>query len=321
MIFKSSYLGIDIEVPDVKTDSGGEEVSIIPHDVLEDVILNSEAAIAKNINIHYVCVINEPGHYAFLCSIGDADGRRIEKLGESTGNTLTTDIAKNYPGLMAFKRAFDDAAIKYLGLPGKVYSDQQIPNRDEHGEKTGRSFSAPSVESDPIPGKKTTASGTATGEKPAAEAGAGGSDETRQEETTRTTETGKTNAPKKKTAYAAPPIPSGNDDLVTTESGDETSAHQAHTSAISYTAPPIEQVVNHEAAVGSGASDEFDTTILQCGQTKRQNLSIRAAYALNPGSVRWVAEEMFADNDFKIAQQEACKRFLASIAAEKEEGQ
>lgn len=45
---------------------------------------------------------------------------------EAEDGTLDTEIAQNYPVLMAHKRSFDDAAIKYLGLEGKVYSDQQI---------------------------------------------------------------------------------------------------------------------------------------------------------------------------------------------------
>lgn len=133
----SKYWGIDIPIPEQKMISAGEEVLIIPHDTLDDILHNSELAIENNVCIHAVqLATNEPRHYAFLCTISDKNGRRAESVGEACDPTLTTEIAQNYPVLMAYKRAFDDAAIKYLGLEGKVYSDQQISSSDSASTTT-----------------------------------------------------------------------------------------------------------------------------------------------------------------------------------------
>lgn len=133
----SKYWGIDIPIPEQKMISAGEEVLIIPHDTLDDILHNSELAIENNVCIHAIqLTTNEPQHYAFLCTISDKNGRRAESVGEACNPTLTTEIAQNYPVLMAYKRAFDDAAIKYLGLEGKVYSDQQISSSDSASTTT-----------------------------------------------------------------------------------------------------------------------------------------------------------------------------------------
>lgn len=120
------YLDREIDIDLTEFQDGKEPVTIIPHDVLHDLIYNSEEAAQNNIQVHSVLSFSEPGHYAYQCVINDKNGRRIEGFGESTAATLTTEIARNYPALMANKRAFDDAAIKFLGCEGKVYSDQQI---------------------------------------------------------------------------------------------------------------------------------------------------------------------------------------------------
>lgn len=340
MILKSSYLGMDIEIPDATTVSGGEEVRIIPHDTLEDVILNSEAAAAKNINVHYNPVITEPGHYAFMCAISDTDGRRIERLGESTLNTLTTDIAKDYPATMAFKRSFDAAAIAYLGLPGKVYSDQQISSEGGKGEKTGRSFAAPPVEDDvQNTGKKgTAATGAKKQDPPAASGEAAAAPQQPKAETPKSSDapaaknSGKST---RKSAYTAPPLNDSDNESLMADSDSSTQgatqgenppadAQAGHnpSAKASYGAPPLENKVQEEqgdTSSADGEQDEFDTTILKCGQVKRKGLSIRDAYKVNPGSVRWVAEEMMAEDEFHKAQQDACKRFLATLS--EKEGQ
>lgn len=135
------YLGREIDVNLTEFQDVGEAVTIIPHDVLHDLIYNSEEAAKNNIQVHSAVAVSEPGHYAFYCIINDKNGRRIEGFGESTPGTLTTEISRNYPALMANKRAFDDAAIKFLGCEGKVYSDQQIDiSGQQYGGCTPDSF-------------------------------------------------------------------------------------------------------------------------------------------------------------------------------------
>lgn len=113
-------------MPEMKVESGNEEISIIPHSTLESLIYGIEGIEVKYKEID----TKEPGHYAFFCSITDKSRRGVTSIGESCSRTLDTDIGRGYPILMAFKRAFDDAAITFLGLDGKIYSDQQISKPD-----------------------------------------------------------------------------------------------------------------------------------------------------------------------------------------------
>jgi hypothetical protein len=139
----SNYL--NIEIPDTGIQMKGdnnEVITIMSHSVLEDIVFNVAPQNGVNISVHYTPIpTNEPRHYVFLCSMTDGT-RRVESIGESLDATLVSEISRNYPTLMAFKRAFDDAAIKFLMLPGKVYSDQQIDNM-----ASPTSAPAPSTES------------------------------------------------------------------------------------------------------------------------------------------------------------------------------
>lgn len=65
--------------------------------------------------------------------------RRITTNGESTRNTLTTEISANNPSTIAFNRAFDRAVLKFLGLY-KVYADSENVSQDslrEHINNAG----------------------------------------------------------------------------------------------------------------------------------------------------------------------------------------
>lgn len=123
MKLRSNYLNEDIESYEVSDGSGTN--NIVAHSVLEDVINNHPLCRANNVKYTYTVICREVGHYAFLCHMSDVSGRCVETVGEAMDATLKTQIGKEYPVLMAAKRAFDDAAIKFLQLP-KAYSDQQI---------------------------------------------------------------------------------------------------------------------------------------------------------------------------------------------------
>lgn len=146
----STYLKKEIEVPTQDITSAGEDITIIPHAFLEDLLLNSDMTKDLNIVCHFTNIAtNEAGHYVFLCSISDKEGRRAEGIGESLPATLDTEIARNYPALMAYKRAFDDAAIKYFGFSGKVYTDQQC--KAEVGSE--RTVKESSFQAEPLDGE------------------------------------------------------------------------------------------------------------------------------------------------------------------------
>lgn len=63
-----------------------------------------------------------------LCKITDNDlNVSYEEYGEANRENLGNAISKQYPGIMAFKRAFDRALIQALQLNGdKIYSDNEI---------------------------------------------------------------------------------------------------------------------------------------------------------------------------------------------------
>lgn len=127
---KSSYLNKEVELEESVIYENGAEIRILTHASLERVIYNDENCRDTNVQVHFTSVCSEPNHYAFICRMSDTSGRAVECMGESIPATLTTQIAKNYPVLMAYKRAFDDAAIKFLGLPGTYYSDLQIAENE-----------------------------------------------------------------------------------------------------------------------------------------------------------------------------------------------
>lgn len=310
----SRYLDRDIEVPDSSVVSGGEVVTLIPHDVLEELIYNSEEASENNFQVHYTPVVTELRHYAFLCCIADKYGRRIQGVGESLDATLETPIALNYPTLMAVKRAFDDAAIKFLGLPGKVYSDQQVLSGDSSAphdaptqdvqtpaeKKPARksvkkdvSVPAPEPEREPAPESAPSDVNRDASSAPAADEGELALDV--EHDPGVSVEDGA-------------PTALGNEAAVD-ESGD--SANPAPEVAPSAEAAPPAQT---GAAPAANEPDEFDTTIVDVGSTKRLGLSIRECYAQHKDSVEWVANTMLAQSDNRKRLKELCKTFLQRVA-------
>ena len=122
---KSNYLGMEFDVPMYDIMLNGQDTSLVPHDALEDIILNQ---IPAEYGVKYDKVVEkaERDHAVVKCTITDAKGRRVQCLGESVAETLYSDIARGIPVTMAEIRAFDRAAIRYLDLPGKVYSKDEL---------------------------------------------------------------------------------------------------------------------------------------------------------------------------------------------------
>lgn len=54
------------------------------------------------------------------CVIDDARGNHIVCFGEANPENIQSDIDKNNPYMCAAKRAFNNAVVEYLGLPGRV---------------------------------------------------------------------------------------------------------------------------------------------------------------------------------------------------------
>lgn len=115
----SKFLNKNLEFQGYEIEGGKK---IISHNELEDIIINQ----CSGVSFTYVPVehFNAP---VFICKMYNADKTRvIEAIGEGELQSLTTEIARQFPATMAANRAFDRAAIRFLGLSGKVYSDNEI---------------------------------------------------------------------------------------------------------------------------------------------------------------------------------------------------
>ena len=119
----SAYLNENIEFA-----NNGEETS---HETLEDIITYK-----INATVHYALWVHDGLHNVVLCTISDANGYRMEGVGETTELSLTDTTARKYPVRMAVKRAFDHAAIRFLKLPLKDYyalsqqGDEDVPTQN-----------------------------------------------------------------------------------------------------------------------------------------------------------------------------------------------
>lgn len=116
---------IDFDVMEKKEPTTGTTLIVIKHDSLRDVIYN-KLSIAKNGSIEYNYINSSLDHAVVECTIKDGNGRVATEIGEAVPGTLENDIARNYPVLIASQRAFDRAAILFLGLAGKQFSNEEM---------------------------------------------------------------------------------------------------------------------------------------------------------------------------------------------------
>ena len=127
MLLFSKTLNKDINFATFeKLNEFGKPIKVIFHDALQKVIHN-EAKVKYDVNF----IVANTDHAVVVCTMTDASGRFIREVGESVPATLDNEIAQNHPALIAFQRAFDRAAIRYLDLPGKVFSNMEISVIDE----------------------------------------------------------------------------------------------------------------------------------------------------------------------------------------------
>ena len=126
---KSEYFNQEFDVTTYEREEEGRVICIINHDALEDIILN-QIPLDKELMYDYEMLITDPKHPAVKCIICDKDGRRVQAIGEASPDSVETKIARMYPVLMASQRAFDRAAIRFLALPGKVFSNLEVGDAD-----------------------------------------------------------------------------------------------------------------------------------------------------------------------------------------------
>lgn len=280
------YLGKELDLSLSQFASGNDIINIVPHAALEDIIFNDPVCNERNVQVHYTPIVTEAGHYAFLCAISDKNGRRVEGVGESLEATLETEISRNYPTLMAVKRAFDDAAIKFLRID-KAYSDNQIDvgSLDEASDKASRRGESK---------EETVESAVDTAPEE--------SDTTDQPDT-------------ESTEYAEEPAPAPVEQpapaLEEEKPAAKTTRRTEEKAAAAAPAPATTTPASAPPATSGG--DKFDTTKICCGSMKRLNKSVREVYNEKPDAIRWIAWQMNPLSESSKDQQQICREFLASV--------
>jgi hypothetical protein len=143
------------------TNERGDEVLIIYHRSLQRLGYEIMAT-NPNFKVSYKDVATNPKYCVVRCNI--SDGKiDVEEVGETTPETLENDISKMYPCTLANNRAYDKALIRYLDIPGKVYSDlegvkpqqQPSPNQTQTSNR-GQGYKRQQPQSQPQPQQQQT---------------------------------------------------------------------------------------------------------------------------------------------------------------------
>lgn len=122
MYLESALLHVGFDFPDSR-----DEVPTA-HDILEKIISEQTNAVP-----HYVMLCHNKYSNAVLCTISDDSSRRAEGIGESSYNNVRGTKVQDYPVSMAAKRAFDNAAIRFLKFPIREFKNM-YGEQDEHQE-------------------------------------------------------------------------------------------------------------------------------------------------------------------------------------------
>lgn len=124
---RSTYLDCDFEVLTYDINDRDGAKKIISHGSLQNIIYNvlPKQNPELKLRVTTLSVYVTETRCAFQCTMTDNNFRSVQELGESSTGTLHTQIARDYPIMMASQRAFDRAAIQYLAFPGKVYSTSE----------------------------------------------------------------------------------------------------------------------------------------------------------------------------------------------------
>lgn len=155
----SQTLGIDIPV-----DEAEDGMYIIRHATLERVLMDY----SERFTVQTKPIAVRPEMVVVECTITDNEtGKRAFKVGESSPRTLTSEISRNYPAILAYQRAMDRAAILILGLEShKVYSNMELPDAKLKTDTSHRNTTTEEQQTQPPVNKKTAPTQTA---KPKAE--------------------------------------------------------------------------------------------------------------------------------------------------------
>ena len=120
---KSKTLDKDIEVEIIEFNTETSAYGVISHESLKKIIIDNK------IKYSYKCISSEYSHSVVECTMLSKDGYEITEVGETMSRSLVTPQSKNIPTYMAYKRAFDNAAIVVLGLEDKYVAASSLPEK------------------------------------------------------------------------------------------------------------------------------------------------------------------------------------------------
>ena len=343
----SNYLGREIELPSFDVLEGDKSIPVVSYNALRAAIYGEKECVEGGVQAHYNSVVTEPGHYAFICVISDDAGRRVEGFGESLPATLDTQIAKNYPSLMASKRAFSDAALLFLGI-NNAYSDAQIsvPKNVRDIPQSAAEFAAREAA---VKRETTKGATVSTTNQPASSEAAPPAGEKKPTTKPATKSAVKPKEPVKEDTKAAEPTTSEEagsdlfddiDDILNDIPFDPDAAEvdpdeimlddlfEGDTPAVDGSeekpaepekpvepAPAAPALAPTTAASEKTADNEFDfdKELISIGAFKQEPVPVVEAYKRKPDSVDWIANKMRSSNPDRVHQQKVCAAYLKHI--------
>ena len=138
MLLESKYLHkqFEVEAKEIYDENDPDKLvmRIVSHDSLRKLFLDELYQIP--VSCEYIPIFVNGSHNAILCKMCDSRGRITQEIGETMPKTLTNTIARNYPVLLAYQRAFDRALIAFCGFDGKVLSDLEMSDVDMNNMET-----------------------------------------------------------------------------------------------------------------------------------------------------------------------------------------
>lgn len=265
----SKYLKTDLEVSVFEAMENGEPLNVISHESLENAVFN-ELDPTYGVKCAYECMNIAPEHCVFACTISDKSGRSIQTIGEASPETLETEMARKYPAIMASKRAFDRAAIRYLALDlsGRVLANTEAdPAADAVDNGSSSIDVGEAIEN---------------GRKEAQESSVG-------EEGTKHTE-GRSGAPSGATGAGKKDYEYHNDARAK-NSYANSSDHMRNVAPAANTYDP-------------------GSVLCEVGTYRKSNKTIEQVYNENPGFIDWIVKKYTASNDAQKAIRDACVAYL-----------
>ena len=350
----STYLKKEFDIPSYTVEEQGIPREVPLHGALQELLYNGQSVAELNPTVHYSVVIAEENryHYAVICAISDKAGRRVEGFGEAVPNTLGTQIAGNYPAATAKKRAFDDACMLYFGFPSGVYTDEQLgdscapaelpaktPKENAPGQPvatqpvvptvnptTGQPPMQPAAQTvaqNPVQNSDQPAPATRT-RRTRAQAAPPAQQNTPIVPGTSATPANAPNVEAVVTSSAntqAPVQTASNDTVAASSAPDavvQTPRHRAATTAAPNVAPAPPVAQPQASPQGQPVIDDGGDVVLTCGTFRNKEMTVRQAFQERRTSVGWVAYKMIPRHQATMQQQEAAKKYLASVGYTKE---